>query len=480
MSTFGGIQIALSGLWAQQYGLETTTNNVANANTPGYHRQAVNLAEGFPISEPGIGPVGGSGQVGGGVVATSVQRKIDPFVTTSLWSQLSQQGAANTQQDATSQVAGVFNDLSSTGIATQLDQFFGAWSDVSNAPSDLGVRSALVSKAQTLASTIQQSYNQLQSQQQSLNGQVSQGVTSLNSLASQVATLNGQITQAIAMGQQPNNLLDQRDQVIGQMSGLAQVSVANEPNGAVQVSLGGSPIVDGTTSKALTAAPGSSGWLQIQAPDGTVIQPASGSLAGVMSMRDGQIPQVMNQLNAWANRVITAVNAVHSGTDPKTGLPVTNVYDLVTPGTPVQRPFFTGTGAADIAVNPDLVANPGKIAASATANGTGDGSVAQALANLRNDPTAGGVASGSPTLDAQYQELTVSVGNAANGAQAAASDQSLLVQHLQQRDAQVGGVSLDQEGANLESYQLAYQASAKALTAFDTMLDTLINKTGVG
>jgi flagellar hook-associated protein 1 FlgK len=188
----------------------------------------------------------------------------------------------------------------------------------------------------------------------------------------------------------------------------------------------------------------------------------------------------MAALDQWAQRLMHAVNAVHSGQDPSTGATIANVYDLVTPGTPVQRSFFSGTGAADIAVNSALVQNPGLIAASRTSNGSGDGSNAQAIAALQQDALAGGTASGGPTLNGQLQTLATTIGNSASSAQAAASDQTLMVQHLQQLDQQTGGVSLNEEAANLQVYQLAYQAASKALTVLDAMLDQLINKTGVG
>lgn len=477
MSSFGGIQTALSGLLAQQYGLETTSNNVSNANTPGYHRQEVDLVEGIPYPTPGLTDAG-PGQIGSGVLVGSINRMIDQLAVTSLRSQLSQQGAANVQQDATSQVQGVFNDLSNNGIGNLLDQFWSAWHDVSNAPTDLGVRGALISKAQTLASTVQQTYSQLSNQQKGLDQQVGQDVTTLNSLATQVAALNQQIVQVQASGQQPNDLLDQRDQLLNQISSLAQINVNQEANGAVQVVIGNVALVDGGNTTTLTTSQNSSGWTQIQAPDGTVIQPGSGAISQLEYQRDTQIPQWMSQLDDFASRLITAVNDVHEGINATTGA-TTSVYDLATPGTPVQRAFFSGTGAADIAVNSDIVGNPQLIAASQTANGSGDGSNALAIADLQNDPTAGGQPSTSPTLDGQYQELAIGVGNAASAGQAASDDQNLLVQHLQQRDSQVGSVSLDEEGANMETYQRAYEASARALTAFDSMLDTLINKTGM-
>jgi flagellar hook-associated protein 1 FlgK len=477
MSTFGGIESALSGLRAQQLQLETTTNNVANAGTPGYHRQLANLVESAPLTEIGYG-ASGTQQVGTGVNVASIQRMVDPYVAQSLQIQLGQQGAATAQQDATSQIQGIFNDLSGNGINSLLDKFWSAWQDVASSPTDLGVRASLVGQAQTLASTIQQSYQQLQTIQASLNQQFGSQVGAINALTSQIAVLNSQIVQALAAGQQPNDLMDQRDQLVDQLSGLVQITVANEPSGAVQIALDGSLLVDGMTNRVLATTTDANGMQQLTAPDGTVLQPGSGTLGGIAAVRDGQMPENLAALNAFANRLITAVNAVQSGVNPTTGAQ-TNVYDLVNPGTPVQRNFFTGTGAGDIAVNADIVANPALIAASQTANGSGDGSNAAAMAALQQDATAGGAAPGVGTLDAQYQAFSTSIGTSAQTAQTAVDQQQVIVNHLQQLDAQMGGVSLDEEAAHLVTYQQSYQAAARALTTFDEMLNTLINNTGL-
>ncbi|MGH2460769.1 MAG: flagellar hook-associated protein FlgK [Chloroflexota bacterium] len=475
MSLFGGIQTALTGLEAQQVMIETTTQNTTNADNPSYSRQVADLVANPAYPAPGFSAVG-PGQIGAGVSVSDLRRVTDPFTQTQLQSALAQQGADGVTQDTTSQIEGIFNELGTCSISNLTGQFWNAWQEVSNSPTDTGVRTSLVAAAQSLASAVQQSASQLTSLQKNLDQQVTVQVSTLNTLSAQVAALNKQIVAVQANGQAPNDLLDQRDSLISQMSGLAQVSVSQQPNGAARITLGGEPLVDGTTAEALTTQTGlATGMQNIVAPDGTVITPPGGSLNALETERDQDIPGRLRSLNAWAGRMIAAVNAVHEGAGP----PPTNVYNLANPGTPSSIPFFTGTDATNLAVNSSIVSNPNLIAASKTANGPGDGSNALAVVALQQDPTAGGAPAGSPSMDGQYQSLAVSIGSAASTALNNANDQQVLVSHLQQRQAQISGVSLDEEAANLISYQRAYEASARALTTFDSMLSTLINNTGL-
>ena len=478
MSLFGGIETALSGLRAQQVQTETATQNVANADNPNYSRQTVDLAPSPAYPAPGFDAIG-PGQIGTGVSVVDVRRITDSFTATQLRSALSQQGADSVEQDTTAQIEGIFNELSSGSISDLLGQFWNAWQEVANAPTDPGVRINLVAKAQSLATALQQSSTQLNDVRQNLDQQIGVQVNTLNTLASQIANLNRQIVAVEATGQNANDLRDQRDSLVNQIAGIAQVSVTEQANGSIRVALGGVGLVDGTTTTTLSLSPSGSGVSDVVAPGGTVIRPTSGSLAGLERMRDQVIPDQLSALDDWAQRLITAVNAVQSGTDPTTGSPVANVYDLSTPGTPVQRPFFVGTSAATIAVNPAIVQNPNLIAASRTANGPGDGANALAIAALQQDPTAGGLPPGGITIDGQYQVFATAIGSAAATAKSNAANQEILVNHLHQRQAQISGVSLDEEAAHLVNYQRAYEAAARALTTFDQMLDKLINDTGI-
>lgn len=474
MSLYGGIQTALSGLRAQQIQIETATQNVANADNPDYSRQVVELVANPPYPPPAMGTTG-PGQIGTGVNVAGINRLTDSFTTTQLRTALAQQAAGTVTRDTTAQIEAIFDEMSGHGISSLLSQFWSSWQDLSNAPTDPGARTNVVARAQALSSALQQSASQLAQLRQNLDQQVSLQIGQLNTLSQQIADLNRQITAVEVTAEHANDLRDQRDALVRQIYKIAQVSVTEQANGAIRVSLAGTALVDGTTVTPLAAVPNGSGTTSIVGPNGALVQPNAGSLAGLLQMRDQEIPARLNGLNAVAARLITAVNAVHSGTGP----PATNVYDLVTPGTPVQRAFFVGTNASDIAVNPAIVQNPSLIAASQVANGPGDGSNALAIAALQRDPLAGGAAPGRPTIDGQYQELATAIGNAAATAKNDADNQQVVVSHLHERQAQIAGVSLDEEAAHLISYQRAYEAAARALTVFDSMLDKLINDTGL-
>src|SRR5579883_948186 len=189
MSLFGGIQTALSGLEAQQVMIETTTQNTTNADNPSYSRQVADLVANPAYPAPGFSAVG-PGQIGTGVSVANIHRVTDPFTQTQLQSALAQQGANNVTQDTTSQIEGIFNELGGNGISSLTSQFWNSWQEVSNAPTDTGVRTSLVTAAQALASAVQQSASQLTSLQKNLDQQVTLQVSTLNTPSSQVAALN--------------------------------------------------------------------------------------------------------------------------------------------------------------------------------------------------------------------------------------------------------------------------------------------------
>ena len=445
MSSFAGIETALRALRARQLQMETATHNVANAETPGYHRQEVDLVASPPYPAPGFG-YAGPGQIGTGVTVSGLRRVADSFLAHRLRLELAQQGASDVRQDTTARIETVFDELSDHGVSTLLGRFWNAWQEVANAPTDPGIRMNLVTQAQTFAESVQRTARQLQDLRRDLDEQVRIQVEQLNQLAGEVAGLNRQIAVSEGTGLRANDLRDRRDALLGELARLARVGIAELPNGNVRVVLAGVPLVEGEQVTPVSTQRNPTGWLDVVGPGGVVLQPSGGSLA---------------------------VNDVHAGTNPPT-----NVYDLVTPGTPVQRDFFVGTGAADLAVNPALLSNPSLVAASRTANGPGDGSNALAVAALREDATAGGAPAGAPTIDGEYQALVAAIGHAARSAKDAAESQDVLVEHLTRRDAELAGVSLDEEAARLVAYQRAYQAAARALTAFDEMLERLINGTG--
>ncbi|HEY8475931.1 MAG TPA: flagellar hook-associated protein FlgK [Chloroflexota bacterium] len=479
MSTFSGIEILLRAMRAQQYQVEVANHNIANANTPGYSRQSAELAASTPYTLPGMNHPVSPGQLGTGVEVVAIRRAHDRFVAYQIRSELSLKGNWAAQWDAARQVEAVFNEPSGSGLSTLLDRFWQSWQELGSAPDDSGVRANLVEQAAALADGIRRNYDHLLQLRADLNDEVRVKVDEINTLATRIAGLNVQITQIEAVGHNANDLRDQRDLLLEQLSEIAGINVIELDNGSVQVSLGGRALVDGQNTYTVAATLGAGGLYQVQwSVDGAPVQVDQGALAGILTARDSTIANRIAALDAWSVRLMTAVNNVHKGWDPATGTPVASVYDLETPGTPVTRDFFVGTGAADIAVNSQISGNVNLIAASRTANGTADGANALALAALKYDVTAGGGTSGK-TINGEYEEFITRLGSDARAAEGLVENQDVLLHHLRRRRESVSGVSIEEETARLIQAQRTFQAASRALTALDEMLNKLINQTGL-
>ncbi|NII09205.1 flagellar hook-associated protein FlgK [Oleiagrimonas sp. C23AA] len=221
------LSTGVSGLLASQIQLATVGNNISNASTPGYSRQTVQQTEN--VSQNASARF----TIGSGVDVVGVQRAYSQFLTQAVWStNTGLQGATTTNDLATT----LNSVLSGSGdLQGSLDSFYGSLSDVANNPSDNATRQSLLGNAQQLATTFNTLGQQLDLQQSQVNTQIKNTVTSINTLSQQVADLNKQIEQSLNAKNAPNALLDQRDQLIQQLSGLTGISTVQENSGAIGV-----------------------------------------------------------------------------------------------------------------------------------------------------------------------------------------------------------------------------------------------------
>ncbi len=469
ISSYMGIQTALRGLLAAQEAIDTTGHNIANANTPGYSRQSADMTESPALTIPAYSNVTGGGvQVGTGVDITTINRIRNQFLDIQYRAQNTTSNDASTRSSILDQVQTGLAEPSDHGLASQLSAFWNAWSDVANSPQSAAARQTLVDDATALTKT----FNAIDSQLSTIQSQASEqynaitgydpatGLTSpsqVQSDADQIAALNGQISQALAAKQNPNDLMDKRDQLLDDLSSLGTVSVKDPGNGLLQVTFGGMTttdpkvptqlLVDGTTTPSTTSPPSWASYWSGQT------KPAGGELGALLSLSGagGQIDTYRTTLNTVATDLMTSVN---------------NAYTT----TPAGLPFFIDdpakTPAGSIAVNPPLIADPTKLQTSTTAN-PGANDVALAIAGLR-----GGQA------DQTYAAFISQVGSDVQSIQSTQQTSQAVLASIDNQRKSVSGVSLDEEMANLTLFQRGYQASARVLTTMDGMLDTLINHTG--
>src|SRR2546421_807969 len=449
----GSLNIVLGSLLTDQGAIETTSNNIANVNTPGYSRQRPDLEETPPIQIGGL-------NFGTGVELKQVVSLRDSILDLRVNQETQQQGRLEGFLGSAQQIQSFFNETTGTGLQANLTAFFNSLSQLSTSPSDLDVRQSVLTAAQNLSTSFNQAATNLSRLQTSVNLNVTQSVSQINTLTAQIATANAQVSAAQSANRNPGPFVDQRQQLLNQLSNLVDISEINAGNGNLTITTSnGAPLVVGGQSFQLSTQTDASTGLQDIISQGTNItsQITGGQLAGQLEIRNQEIPAIQNSLDTLAFTLSSAVNTQH-----KLG------FDLNgNAGGSLFTPVANATGAASqISV---AIANPSLVAASA--DGTpGNNANANALLGLQNQA----IASGQSPLNF-YGNLVFKIGNDVSTAQARQSAGSQVLSQLQNLQGGVSNVDLNEESANLIRFQNAYQASARVVSVINLLLDTTIN-----
>ncbi len=490
-TTFSGIYIALRALQAQQTSLDITGHNVANANNPHYSRQVALHSATRPFPTPVMGYTPSNGQVGTGVEISQIVRMRDAFVDMRLRQQLQSRNYWATLEEGLRQVELFFNEPSENSIHYALDQLWDSLQDLSRDPELLAVREVVVQRAQVLVEAIRGTRGQLQRLRENLNDNIPVKVNEVNILGQRLAALNVEIGKVSATGSMPNDLLDQRDALLEELSKLVDIEVIQDHANMVSVTIGGASLVHRGTAYALgiSEVPDSDADYTrhdiIWAATGSPAQVQYGEIGGMLDLRDRELDQIIDSLDAWTQQFVDVFNKIHGmGYDLFDNKAVETVGD-----------FFVVVGnksAANISVNPlllegftdtdgEFVPGASLIRASDKEGVAGNGAIALWLAQLRfgtRHPDNPDVIE-KPSLGDQYTALISSVGVKAQEAIRMTENQVVLENHLQNLKESISGVSLDEEMANMIRFQHAYNAAARMMTAVDETLDTIINRLGI-
>ena len=432
ISTFHGLNTSLRGLLAHQRAIDVTGHNVANADTVGYSRQEATLGTEIPLMMAAGATIDGSpALLGAGVGVEDYRRIRDGFLDLQYRAQNMRLGEQETLGRSLDMLELAFQEPGENGINALLGGFWNAWSDLANAPDSAAARNALIESGRSLANA----FNALDQQMATVGAEAGADIARLtaaggeiDAIGREIAQLNDQIKRGVAGNHLPNDLMDRRDALLDELSGLAQVSVTDLGNGSITVAFGDAavPLVADTTVT----------WPQaLSAPGGKL-----GALIDV-SEPTGYAATYRGQLAAVARTLADSINNEH---DP----------DFFS--------FAAGNEAATIAV---------AIGAGALEPGSsgfpGANDVALRIAALR-----------SGAADDAYTGLVSSVGQNVADVRRQAANARALTGSVDERRMEISGVSLDEEMTNLVRFQRGYQASARAMSTIDEMLDQLINRTG--
>jgi flagellar hook-associated protein 1 FlgK len=472
LGLFGTMNLAARSLQTQMTGVEVTGQNIANVNTAGYSRQRVNITA-SPDLLTGIGPEGT------GANATSIQQIVSNLLNAQIQSQGSTGGYWNAQQTAlqsaqnalgeflngsgaTSSTSASGSDTTGSGLSTQLNDFFTAFSALASSPSDSN-KQAAIGAAQKLASSFNSINQQFGAVRTGLNKSLSDDVNSANKLFTDIADLNQQISSAEFSGGNANNLRDEREQDLENLSQFTSVTTSTGTNGAVNITVGGQSLVAGNSvlDTLQTYDPGSGNLLVRTTSGGVNLTLTGGSMQGTIDARDGELATMQGSVNTLAGALITQVNTIHNSGYNSSG------------GT--GNTFFTGTDSATIGVNAALTNNASLLQISSSPTLSGDTSLALQISQLANSTQS---ALNNQTFTGSYNSTVAGLGDALNNANTQAANQSLTANMLTTQRGSVSGVNIDEEMTNMILFQRAYQASAQVVTTVNTLLgDTLAMKT---
>ncbi|WP_435929871.1 flagellar hook-associated protein FlgK [Dryocola sp. BD613] len=310
------INSAMSGLSAAQAALNTVSNNISNYNVDGYTRQTTVLAQSKST-------LGAGGYVGNGVYVSGVQREYDAFITNQLRAAQTQNSGLTTQYQQMSKIDDMLSGTTNS-LATTLQDFFSSMQTLVSNAEDPAARQALLGKADGLVNQFKVTDQYLRDQDKQVNLSVSSSVDQINTYASQIANLNDQISRlkGAGAGASPNDLLDQRDQLVSELNQIVGVEVSVQDGGTYNVSIAnGLNLVQGSTANQLAAVsssadPSRTTVAYVDKVSGATEIPesqlTSGSLGGVLTFRSQDLDSARNRLGQLAYSFADSFNQVHA------------------------------------------------------------------------------------------------------------------------------------------------------------------------
>lgn len=525
MSTFHGLEMAKQSLFAQQSALSATGHNIANANTKGYTRQRVNFETASPYPAASRNRPEMPGQMGTGVEAGTIQRVRHQFLDHQFRAENSSSGYWSTKADAFSRMESLMNEPSENGLNQTMDQFWQSLQDLAVSPDNAGARSVVGQRGQAVAETFHYLSDSLSSMRTDLRNQIDVTVKDTNATLDKINNINEQVKDIETNGMLANDLYDERDRLIDELSeivnvevsytkssdgapdnadGLATIKLADENGSAID----GAVLVNGDITDG-----GKMGYNELRVSysggiydavdeisvNGQHYKPTSfasnGSLQGLVESYgytdvdnvsdvneaenvaavNGTYTDMLNHLDEMAQKFANTFNDVHNdgeNLEGDQGQDIPSFFNNIS-----ARGESSYNTAAAITVNQDILNNPDLIAAADKDEGPGDGSNASALADVFDDTEVG--LGENTSVRSFYESMIGDMAVNTEKVNTMAENSGILRSQVEEQRMSVSSVSLDEEMSNMIKFQHAYSAAARSMTAVDEMIDRVINNMGL-
>ncbi|MEO1022066.1 MAG: flagellar hook-associated protein FlgK [Bacteroidota bacterium] len=446
----GLFEIANSGLRTAERALTATSNNIINADTPGYTRQRIDRAP--------VGMSMGGYHTGLGVNITDLTRMRNEMNDVMLNEKRQDYSYMDNKNMVFQQLEAVMTTDTGNDLDMNISNVLDSFSELSSNPQDISVRNSLVSYAEQLTSKFRSLSQSLDRQSELTREGAYQSVDTVNQILKDIQSLNESITQAETAGEADNTALDLRVRKLQELSDWIGFDTQNNGKGGVEIRVGGIVLLDEDTIQPLTTeVDDGNKTFRLRLESGLEIETSGGKLGAEIDLYQQDILALKQQLDDLAASVVQSLNGVHSS-----GFGIEDT---------VNRAFFdpSFTTASTISVSQNILDNPLHIAASDVAGEAGNGELAAQIADLRNQP----LVNGSRFVDYAI-ELISAPGTEVNALNAQMEARDAEIQLLNAQQENEAGVNVDEELSLMIRFQNSYQAAAQVLTTAQEMYDTLI------
>lgn len=477
--SFGGLYISISGIHANKKALDTISHNISNANNKNYVRQSAIHSE----SSYNQNVIRGY-QLGTGVTVQQIRQIRDEFLDLRIRNEMASYGYFSSKSEILGEIESIFNEITNSGLQSVMDDFWNGWSELYKEPESLTIRGLLHESAVALKTTVNHISQQLDNLQSNLNKEMLNKSKEVNEILRDIASLNKNIKLAESFQRvSANDYRDMRNEKLDKLSELLPIRYYENKYGEVVVSLNGRDLINGDYFNPIEIRLNEKGHGEIYWSDMNekIELKGKGELAGLIEARDELVVEYRHRLNVLVRTLADNINEIHKmgvGLDGSTGEKFF-IYEEHDPG-------------ATLVINPELN-DFNKIAASKD-GAKGDGEIARLILNLREKylfsdydsenyiyPISNeeGIFNGTLKIDEFYRDLVLSLSLKREEARSMAENQHLLINQMDQRRQEISGVSLDEEMANMLTYQHSYIANSRVINAIDQMIDIMINKMGI-
>lgn len=477
MGGFSTLEIGKRALLAQNFGLDVTSNNIANINTDGYSRRQVVLSETSPTISQG-------NYVGTGVSVASLRSFRQDYYDKEIRNTQSKLAGYEEDQLVMQKVEAILAEPSENGINELVTDFFNQFEEVTNSPENTALRETLLGTAQSLTDRLNSTAQDLLDARDGIKSDIDLNVEKANSYIQQIATLNTQITSAAAVTESDaQTMIDQRAYALEELSKLAGVTTSTEDTGMVNVYINGNNIITGNDYNLLkeqetinsTTGERTVNLVQTNRKGDVIgnLNPLSGEITSQLKHYNVTLDpsdssggfSISKQLDEFANALASKVNALTTqgyGMDDSTAPSAGRNFFAASTGTTVT--------ALNISISDD-VSEPRDIPLSDSPNEPGNSGIGSKIASLASDTNF----ISNMTPSEYYSTYLSKIGTLGSDASSGTTTTELVLEQLNNQRESAQGVSLDEEAINLIKYQKGFEAASRIINTTSDLLSTIIN-----